>query len=79
MRKTNFLDAHLLDHLILVLDEQLDPLDGGGGGLRHAGSHAGEHERLEESKLLFSHNEVRVAVSEIERITSFAKVIFRVA
>merc|ERR1719209_857274 len=53
----------LLDHLILVLDEQLDPLDGGGGGLGHAGSHAGEHERLKESKLLVSHNEVRVAVS----------------
>merc|ERR1719220_543965 len=46
----------LLDHLILVLDEQLDPLDGGGGGLGHASSHAGEHERLEESKLLVSHN-----------------------
>ena len=55
---TNFLNAHLLDHLILVLDEQLDPLDGGGGGLGHASSHAGEHERLEESKLLVSHNEV---------------------
>merc|ERR1719225_1115447 len=60
------LKAALLDHLILVLDEQLDPLDGGGGGLGHASSHAGEHERLEEPKLLFSHNVVRVTVSLVE-------------
>merc|ERR1719278_1851203 len=57
----------LLDHLILVLDEQLDPLDGGGGGLGHASSHAGEHERLKESKLLVSHNEVRVSLVEVNQ------------
>ena len=52
MRKTNFLDAHLLDHLILVLDEKLHSLDGGSGGLGHARGHAGQHEVLDEPQLL---------------------------
>ena len=46
------IENHLLDHLILVLDEQLHPLDGGGGGLGHARGHAGQHEVLSESQLL---------------------------
>ncbi len=46
------LQAALLDHLILVLDEELDTLDGGGNGLgRHSGA-AGEKEVLGEGKLL---------------------------
>ena len=44
--------THLLDHLILVLDEQLHPLDGGGGGLGHARGHAGQHEVLSKPQLL---------------------------
>merc|ERR1719150_3553325 len=45
----------LLDHLILVLDEQLDSLDGGGHGLGDTGSNTGQHEVLEEPKLLVTH------------------------
>ena len=41
----------LLQHLALVLHQQLHPLDGGGGRLGHAGRHAGEHEVLEETQL----------------------------
>lgn len=42
----------LLDHLILVLDEELDSLDGGGGGLGDTSGNAREHELFEEVKLL---------------------------
>merc|ERR1712088_1180301 len=42
----------LLDHLVLVLDEKLDPLDGGGHGLGDTGGHASQHEVLKEPKLL---------------------------
>eukprot|EP00983_Pelagomonas_calceolata_P075441 1153022-Pelagomonas_calceolata.AAC.3 len=38
--------AALLDHLVLVLDQQLDALDGGSGGLGHTGGHASHHEVL---------------------------------
>ena len=34
----------LLDHLTLVLDQELDTLDGGGGGLGNASNDAREHE-----------------------------------
>merc|ERR1719278_2399653 len=42
----------LLDHLVLVLDEKLDPLDGGGHGLGDTGGYASQHEVLKEPKLL---------------------------
>jgi len=42
----------LLDHLILVLDEQLHSLDRSRGGLRDTGGHTGKHELFEEVKLL---------------------------
>merc|ERR1712083_749416 len=42
----------LLDHLVLVLDEKLDPLDGGSHGLGDTGGHTGQHEVLKEPKLL---------------------------
>merc|ERR1712109_11582 len=45
----------LLDHLILVLDEQLDSLDGGSHGLGDTSSNTGQHEVLEEPKLLVTH------------------------
>merc|ERR1740123_2659395 len=45
----------LLDHLILVLDEQLDPFNGSSGSLGDASGNAGEHERLEEPKFLVCH------------------------
>ena len=46
------IENHLLDHLILVLDEKLHSLDGGSGGLGHARGHAGQHEVLDEPQLL---------------------------
>jgi len=42
------IQAALTDHLILILDEQLDTLDGCGRGLRHDGGDAGEGEVLSE-------------------------------
>ena len=39
----------------LVLDEELDSLDGGGSGLRDTSSHAREHEVLGKSQLLVRH------------------------
>merc|ERR1719367_1804192 len=45
----------LLDHLVLVLDEQLDSLDGGCGGLGDTSGDAGEHEVLKEPKFLVCH------------------------
>merc|ERR1719151_604618 len=45
----------LLDHLILVLDEQLDSLNGGGGSLGDTSGHAREHEGLKEPKFLVCH------------------------
>merc|ERR1719225_708782 len=45
----------LLDHLILVLDEQLDSLDGGSHSLGDTSSNPGQHEVLEEPKLLVTH------------------------
>merc|ERR1719225_394435 len=45
----------LLDHLILVLDEQLDSLDGGSHSLGDTSSNTGQHEVLEEPKLLVTH------------------------
>merc|ERR550517_1082504 len=42
----------LLDHFILVQDEQLDSLDGGGHGLGDTGGNTGQHEVLKEPKLL---------------------------
>ena len=49
--------AALLDHLILVLDQQLHPLYGSSNSLGDPSSHAGQHEALEESKFLVSHLE----------------------
>ena len=49
---------NLLDHLILVLDEQLDSLNGGSGSLGDTSSHAGEHEGLKEPKFLVCHLEL---------------------
>merc|ERR1719225_1023965 len=45
----------LLDHLILVLDEQLDSLDGGSHGLGDTSGNTGQHEVLKEPKLLVTH------------------------
>ena len=39
----------LFDHLRLVLDQELNTLDGGGCGLGDSGSNTGEHEVLEEA------------------------------
>ena len=41
----------------LVLDEELDSLDGGGSGLRYTSSHAREHKVLSKSKFLVGHRE----------------------
>lgn len=41
----------LLQHLALVLDQQLDTLNGRGGRLGHACSHTGKHKALEEAQL----------------------------
>jgi len=46
------IEGALLDHLILVLDEELDSLDGSGGGLGDTGGDTREHELFEEVKLL---------------------------
>merc|ERR1719225_1848828 len=45
----------LLDHLVLVLDEQLDSLDGGSHSLGDTSGNTGQHEVLEEPKLLITH------------------------
>merc|ERR1719145_585158 len=45
----------LLDHLVLVLDEQLDSLDGGSHSLGDTSGNTGQHEVLEEPKLLVTH------------------------
>merc|ERR1719427_1803506 len=45
----------LLDHLILVLYEELDSLNWSSGSLGDSSSHAGEHEVLSESQFLVSH------------------------
>lgn len=37
-------ETALLDHLVLVLDEELDALNGGGGGLGDSGRHTTHHE-----------------------------------
>jgi hypothetical protein len=57
--------AALLDHLVLVLDEELHPLDGSSGRLGHAGRHAGQHEVLDETKLLLvtAHLEERIGLT----------------
>jgi len=47
-------ESALLDHFILVLDEELDSLDWGSGSLGDTSGHAGEHKVLEEVKL-FGH------------------------
>jgi len=57
-------ESALLDHLILVLDEELDSLNWCGGSLRHAGGDTGEHEALEESKLLRHGGRVLFSVAE---------------
>ena len=41
----------------LILDQKLDSLNGGGGGLGDSSSHAGEHEVLGKSQFLVSHVE----------------------
>ena len=46
-------EPSLFDHLSLVLDQELDTLDGSGGGLGDGGSNSGEHEVLEEAQFLF--------------------------
>jgi len=48
-------EATLLDHLVLVLDEQLHTLDGSGGCLGDTGSHAGQHKALEKSQFFIRH------------------------
>jgi len=48
-------EAALADHLILILDEQLDALDRGGGRLGDDGGDAREREILRESQLLVRH------------------------
>merc|ERR1719445_3025803 len=42
----------LLDHLILVLDQELDSLNGGGSSLGDSSSNTSKHEVLNKSKLL---------------------------
>merc|ERR1719433_1033260 len=51
-------ETTLLDHLILVLDEQLDSLNGSGSSLGDTSSHAREHEVLKEPKFLVCHPEL---------------------
>jgi len=48
-------EATLTDHLILILDEQLDALDRSGGRLGDDGGHARKREILGESQLLVAH------------------------
>ena len=59
--------THLLDHLILVLDEQLHPLDGGGGGLGHTRGHAGQHEVLNEPQLLLVSHVDELRAKDLKR------------
>ena len=47
----------LLDHLILVLDQQLHSLDRSGDCLGDSSGHARQHEVLKESQFLVSHDE----------------------
>merc|ERR1719331_2746360 len=47
----------LLDHLILVLDEKLDPLDGGSHGLGDAGGHTSQMKFSKNPSFLESHLE----------------------
>merc|ERR1712121_214646 len=49
------IQAALTDHLILILDEQLDTLDRSGGRLRCNGGYAGQGEVLRESQLEVTH------------------------
>merc|ERR1719461_2139716 len=54
----------LLDHLVLVLDQQLHSLDGGSHGLGHTGGHTGQHEVFKEPELLgITHAEACLGMS----------------
>ena len=56
--KITNLQAALLDHLILVLDEELDTLDRGGSRLGGHGGNTGEHKVLGKTEFFsFSHLE----------------------
>ena len=70
-----FVQDALLQHLVLVLHEELDTLDGCGGGLGHAGGHSGEHEALEEtqSRLLLVRHFVSCPVDRTEMGESRSK------
>jgi hypothetical protein len=48
----SLVESTLLDHLILVLDQELDSLDGGGSSLGNTGGNTGEEEFLNEVQLL---------------------------
>merc|ERR1719347_1833694 len=50
-----FVQAALLDHLILVLHQKFHPLDGSGSSLGDSGSNSRKHEALEKSQFLVSH------------------------
>ena len=47
-----FVKTSLLDHFILVLDQELDSLNWGSSSLGDSSSDSGEHEVLNESQLL---------------------------
>jgi len=50
-----FVQTTLLDHLSLVLHQQLNSLNGSGGGLGHTGGNTREHKVLSKSKLISGH------------------------
>merc|ERR1719461_28979 len=52
----------LLDHLILVLDQQLDSLDGSSSGLGDTSSNTSQHEVLKEPELISSHSEACIGL-----------------
>merc|ERR1719232_2374782 len=58
-----FVKTSLLDHLILVLDQELDSLNGGSSSLGDSSSDSGEHEVLSESQLLLVRH-LRVMISK---------------
>merc|ERR1719328_52717 len=54
----------LLDHLILVLDQELDSLNGSGSSLGDSSSNSGEHEVLSKSQFLLARHLVELISKE---------------
>ena len=62
--RVGLVQTALLDHLVLVLDQQLDSLNGGGHSLGDTGGHTGQHEVLKEPELLgITHSEASFGLS----------------